>query len=238
MVFEIALAADPLLQQISFLLSPISGIESRINASLGDLRKLTVDSANTAQNNAFALFRQLQSSIEGQAQNRFDEVQRIIDAIIQNAGISIADIGGPIGEAAEQARIQVLIEAERTRKAIEDASKTTETAIQNAANDSQGIFGFLLGELEEAIKDTPVAFALELKPIFTTLLDSLSDQETALGGGFSFLGASQLLGLAGIGEILQNIFRIEPGDLEEGIAKVMPSIIEMSRVAGEAILKE
>lgn len=238
MAFEVAIGADPLFAQIQALLSPVLGIESRINSDIVALRKLTIDATNFTVNNANALFVQLSNQITLDGERRNDDVTNILDTIMQNAGLTVEDIGGPIDLAAEEARILAIARAKAAADALTRAQESIETTIETSAAESNSIFDSLIENVKDVITGIPAAILGGQNPTLDIIIALISEGDAALGGQFGALGIANALGFDALVDVMANVFRIDPQDFQDAIERVMPAIVDVSRIAGNAILEE
>lgn len=238
MAFKISDDADPLLQQINALLAPITGIEGRISQDLTSLRNLTLSAANFTAGSINSRFNSLTLLMEGEANNRIDDVTNIIDAIARNAVLTLDEVRVPIDLAAEDLRVAVLVEEERTRILLEEAKKSVEITIVETADDSNRLLDLALFAVKNTIVGSNVVLAAEILGAVGGVVGELKEQEDLLGGAFAFIGAANALGFGLLADVIGKVFDMDPDAFAAGLASVLPTITEMAQIAKESFLEE
>lgn len=236
MVFRIEDKADPLVQQVEILISSAASLENLLRQSMEFTRSITVSAAEFLDEQIGTAFFKLTARIVEEGKTRVDEAGNIIDAIIQNARIDFGTVTDFIDVAAEDARVEALRQAELTRREIATAAAFTAAELAKQAEETNFVLDNLGDILGAGISALPGGIGLALGPIFDQLQESLTSGDAALGDGFGFLGASNLLGFSAIGDILTNIFNIDPEQFAKGFEGMMPFMADIAKNVGDEII--
>lgn len=238
MAFKIAPEADPLIATIFNLLSPIVGIEARLRATSAVVGQITVNAVQTASLQTQQDFNALSSLITAQATDRFGFVQDLIDAAALQQRREIESIGLALDGAVTTFRLSNQAQLDATLEALGLAAGTTQTAIRQAAENSQGVLSRLGENIKDNILSIPGDFASIIKDPLGAIQAEVQGLDSLLGTGFGSLGVILSLGFPLLADTMANIFNINPEDFQAGIERVLPAIVDMSRVAGNTILEE
>lgn len=238
MAFEIAPEADPIVAAIFNLLSPIVGIEARLRATSAVVGQITVNAVVVASQQTQQGFGALADVITANALTSTQQSQQGFGSLTDVINANAATISDAVRQGFGEFMLQNQAQLDSTLKALRLVRETTSAAIEQSVEETQGILSQLGERLKDNILGIPGAFADIVEDPLGSIQQEVQELDALLGAGFGSLGAVLSLGFPLLADTMANIFNIDPQDFQDGIERVLPSMVEMARVAGNAILEE